>query len=228
MPEANLAIRRHNMPDRDDLDLLLDSALATYADPGPDSGLEQRVLTSLADARTAREGRSRQTRLPRWLVWSVAVPIAASLLLWIGMEQFRHTHLTQQQQAFQSRPSPSSHGSQQQTSELRTDSGPLVHGALKGHDFSRAANATHSRRASALEGRFLTARRENRAPLPKLAVFPSPQPLTAEEQALVAAATRGSETQRTALLEAARPPSDAPLAIADLTIPPLVPPDEGK
>ena len=32
------------MPEKDDLDRLLDSALSTYADPGPESGLEERVL----------------------------------------------------------------------------------------------------------------------------------------------------------------------------------------
>ena len=40
------------MREKDDLDLLIDSALATYADPGPDSGLEDRVLVTLAAVRT--------------------------------------------------------------------------------------------------------------------------------------------------------------------------------
>jgi hypothetical protein len=45
---------------------------------------------------------------------------------------------------------------------------------------------------------------------------------------LVAAARLRSDAQRQALLAAAKPPSDAPLAIADLSIPPLVPPDDGN
>ena len=65
-----------------------------------------------------------------------------------------------------------------------------------------------------------------RVTAPKLIVFPTPQPLTAEEQTLLAAATRGSEAQRQALLESK--PVEAPLSIASLNIPPLAPPDEGK
>ena len=40
------------MREKDDLDLLIDSALATYADPGPDSGLEDRLLVGLSAVRT--------------------------------------------------------------------------------------------------------------------------------------------------------------------------------
>ena len=212
------------MPDKDELDLLLDSALSTYADPGADSGpessLAQRVLLSLAGARIAEEGRSPATKTRRWLSWAIAVPVAASLLLWLSVTKF-NAPSARQQQASQAHPSPSSHDSQA-PSKSRLPA-PEV---LKGHDFSRAVNAAHSRRALAPEERPFTARLQN--PLPKLATFPSPQPLTAEEQTLVAVGAHGSDAQRTALLEAAKPPSDAPLAIADLSIPPLVPPDGGQ
>ena len=36
------------MGNSDELDILLDSALTTYADPGPDSGLDQRILTRIS------------------------------------------------------------------------------------------------------------------------------------------------------------------------------------
>jgi hypothetical protein len=220
------------MPDKDELDVLLDSALSTYADPGPESGpessLAQRVLLSLAAARAAREGHSRSPKPRRWLAWAIAIPVAASLLLWFSLTNFNALS-TRQQQAAQSGSSPSSRDPQ-----VATDTHPPARSALKGrevgrvlkgHDLSRAENAIHSRRVLAPEG-ISTNAQANRA-LPKLAVFPSPQPLTREEQVLIAA-IRGSETQRTALLEAAKSSSDAPLAIANLTIPPLVAPDEGN
>ena len=55
-------------------DRLLDSALSSYADPGPDSGLEQRVLVRIA------EGSRTQTRSVRlWaLALATAVPPSAS------------------------------------------------------------------------------------------------------------------------------------------------------
>jgi len=232
------------MPEQDELDRLLDSALATYADRGPDAGLEERVLSALASERQSGDIRRAAPWLRRWLPWVIAVPLAASLMLWIGIEQFRHAPSIQQQQVSQSRPSTSTHGSQPEKSHAASDGGArpasegrdvsraanaVVGPVLKGHDFSRAANVAKSLRALAPEGRISkTTPVENPAPIPKLAVFPSPQPLTREEQVLVAAAGRGSDTQREALLAASKPPSDAPLAIADLSIPPLVAPDEGN
>ena len=72
------------MREKDDLDLLIDSALATYADPGPDSGLEDRVLVTLAAVRT-NTSRVRTHWRRRWLPWAVAIPIAAGLLfLWLS------------------------------------------------------------------------------------------------------------------------------------------------
>jgi hypothetical protein len=231
------------MPDKDDLDLLLDSALATYADPdpdsGPESGLAQRVLLSLTAVRAAAEGRRHATKPRRWLAWAVAVPLAASLLLWIGIGRFSHPPSSPPQQAHQIPPSASPYGSSSDT-RPRADGTLKRHdakvsgktrieaGLVTGRDFSRAASPAHSRQALAPEGRSFATTGVTRAPVPKLDVFPSPQPLTPQERVLVTAATRGSETEREALLEAAKPPSDAPLAIADLSIPPLVPPDEGK
>ncbi len=85
------------MPENDELDLLLDSALATYADPGPNSGLEQRVLAGLEAARRSGEHHPRAfagTR--RWLPWAIAVPVAASLLiLWLSSTRFVRTPATQ-------------------------------------------------------------------------------------------------------------------------------------
>src|SRR5450631_1222883 len=56
--------RRLAMPDKDDLDLLLDSALSTYADPGPRAGLEERVLSALNVAHIA--GGSRGLQAPEY------------------------------------------------------------------------------------------------------------------------------------------------------------------
>ena len=89
------------MPDKDNLDLLLDSAMATYGDPGPDSALEQRVLSSLAVARAAEQESRAGAWSLRWLGWAIAVPVAASLLLWIAINRTLHAPTVQTDQAKQ-------------------------------------------------------------------------------------------------------------------------------
>jgi len=64
-------------------------------------------------------------------------------------------------------------------------------------------------------------------PLPKLDVFPSPSPLSAEERALAGLVARSSAQEQHALL-AARQQADAPIRISAITVPPISSPDKGK
>jgi hypothetical protein len=86
------------MRENDELDLLLDAALATYADPGPHSGLEERVVAALRGERGRRVASA-----PRRWVWAVGIPIAASLLLWIAAGRIKHTTPIRPEQAHESR-----------------------------------------------------------------------------------------------------------------------------
>ena len=205
------------MQDKDELDLLLDSALATYADPGPESGLEQRVLTALASARNAGEGR--KTR--RWLAWAIAAPIAASLLLWLGIARFKHVVVIQQNQASQSHPSASPG-----VPPLASESHPAIDQVLKGHGLSRAAASQKAILAVAPEGTSSqSARIDKPAPLRKLDVFPTPQPLTPQERALSAMTTQAPVPLRKALIEA-QEQDDTSVRIAAIHIPPIEPPSQ--
>jgi hypothetical protein len=65
------------------------------------------------------------------------------------------------------------------------------------------------------------------APLPKLDVFPTPQPLTAEERALVVIVTQTPLPAREALVEAQSLDAQ-PVRIAEIHIPQLEPPDPGQ
>src|SRR5258708_16679208 len=56
--------------------------------------------------------------------------------------------------------------------------------------------------------------------LPKLDVFPSPQPLTPQEQALVVFVAQAPETERKAVAEAQQK-IKAPISVAPIHIPPL-------
>jgi len=194
------------MPEKDDLDLLLDSALSTYADPGPDSGLEQRVLAAVAAARVEQGATAKPRR--SWLPWAIALPVAAGLLiLWLAIPKVVHSPVTPPRTADNNKPvnapfvSPPANPSQK-LGHHSHPSGPAIHPAPP----PQVAHA---------------------APSPKLDVFPTPAPLSPEERALVTVADAGPAAPRQALIEAQQQP-DAPLSVAALNIPPLAQPDEGK
>jgi hypothetical protein len=63
-------------------------------------------------------------------------------------------------------------------------------------------------------------------PLPKLDFFPTPQPLTPQEQALAVIATQTPAPELKALIDAQKA-DDRPFPIAASHIPPFEPPDEG-
>lgn len=192
------------MPDnRDQLDRLLDSALATYSDPGPDSGLERRILDRMA-ADTAAAPRR------RWLAWAIALPAAASLLLFIVLAGTRILHrpasAPPQAHTTAQPPAPSSEAA----NSLRARPAPI----------NRAETELRkpSPRRAHLEARP--------APLPKLEIFPTPQPLSPQEQALVEFATHATPSERESLI-AAKGHADAPLRIDAIEIKPLEPPAAG-
>src|SRR5947209_1850246 len=130
------AIGRTSMPEKDQLDLLLDSALATYADPGPDSGLEQRVLAELESGRQSGQQRRATAGTRRWLPWAIAVPIAAGLLiLWLSNARIMRTPATQPPSTLQANRSqsspPGSISTPQQHVEEKRPSGAKARNALR-------------------------------------------------------------------------------------------------
>lgn len=209
------------MPEKDELDLLLDSALATYADPGPDSRLEQRLLAAVAVARTEQAAAAKPRR--RWLPWAIAIPVAAGLLiLWLSLGTTVHTPSTQLQMAHhQDAPTtealatkPSEHGQAKHPSEAKAGSEVAV---------SVPFGFRQGKLKPCADTKPLCGKRS----IPKLDVFPTPAPLSAEERTLVAVADNGPASPRDALI-VSQQHTDAPLSIAALNIPPLATHGEGK
>lgn len=216
------------MREKDDLDVLLNSALASYADAGADSGLEKRVLAALEDTRSSPQHNPFFATRKRWLPWAIALPVAACLLLWIAIVNFKQTPSMKTQLAHESHETPAAtrvgppakHPTGQKESAGKTV-------VLKGHDLSRAINRAVSTRALAPEGcPSHSIAGTTCAPLPKLDVFPTPQPLTMQEQALVVVATQTPTPELRALIEAENQKGE-PFPIAAAHIPPLEPPDPG-
>ena len=194
------------MREEDQLDRMLDASLSSYGDPGPDSGLAGRILARVASEQSSN-------RSPRWrsrfLLWA-ALPAAACLLLTLlllrsaGRPGAIHPSATL--------PQPAS-----------TNTISKAPGITGGKPAQKATDIVvhHAQiRPSATVAKSAAAR-------PKLDVFPLPQPLSPEEQALYAFATQVPEKQRQAIL-AAQQNDDAPLNIAAIHIQPLEISDTGK
>lgn len=183
-----------------EFDRLLRSALSSYADP--DEALTERVLARVA-AEPQRE------RGLRWLPWAIAVPIAAGLLIFIV---FFGSHQSHQ---------PDSHTDQAHV--LQPPASP------NGDEQHRPSNSAPERRTeiSRVKAHPHSSQRAlETVSLPKLAVFPTPQPLNPAERALAEYAAHAPQVDRQALLEAQKQ-MDEPLSIAAIEIQPLEPPDGG-
>jgi hypothetical protein len=192
-----------------DLDRMLESSLSSYGDPdthlGADSGLAERIL-----ARVSREQRSNHPSprgRNRFLLWA-ALPAAACLLLTLLLLKSAGPG-TDHQSASLPQHSSTSGGSK----------APVV------------ANITPAQKTP-LTARHHTQPRPTGAAAkaaapPKLDVFPLPQPLSPEEQALSTFATEVPEKQRQAILDAQKN-VDAPLNIAAIHIQPLELSDTSK
>jgi hypothetical protein len=143
------------MPERDDLDGLIDMVLASHADPGPNSGLERRILARINVTQVFAQRRRR-------LIWAAGLPAAvtASFLLLFVVSTMRHAqpHAHPETGALIEKPLATPFG------KLSAPPRPVVRSG------TRKAARHPIIQASAM---------------PKLDVFPTPTPLSGEEKALV-------------------------------------------
>ena len=187
------------MPEHDELDLQIQQALTSYADPGRESGLEERILAKIA-------AESVHAPLRRWLPWAIALPIAAGLMVLLLLSAHRKAAPTQAQHL-------------QAPVAQQTEEADVGRKALT-PPLSTQRGRTGAERGPAHARENIGAAK---APtLPKLNVFPMPQPLSPEEQALAVFAARASEAERQSLIKA-REQADAPIRIAAIDIQPLNP-----
>jgi hypothetical protein len=194
------------MREKDDLDFLIDSALSTYADPGPGSKLVDRVLVTLAAVRTETP-RVRARWRSRLLPWAVAIPVSAGLLfLWLSPRRDKPLPASERQEARSTAPGAIA---------PRLNSSSEVRPHVPRRHVIRSAQPASP--VQAIQA----------AVLPKLDVFPTPQPLTPEERALALIATQIPLPAREALVEAQSLDAQ-PVRIAEIQIPPLEPPAQGQ
>jgi len=187
-------------PKSDDLDVLLDAALSTYANPQPSLGLTARILAATRAAAPLRQ-------FP-WMLW--AIPAIAALLAVVILLPARHIYRD---------PLPSAVQLSGSTSTIPVaEPSSVKTGQVREAPRSRATAAV--RAATPVP-----------EPLPKQKVFPTPAPLSPEEQALAAAVNRNLEGVARQVAQSAVPSPEQPvepLHIAAIHIPLLNPPDNNN
>jgi hypothetical protein len=189
------------MPERDDVDRMLDSALSSYATPAPD--FKERLLRSLASALTpASPNRHRSRPRHSWLRWVIALPAAACIL--VGLVMLQRTPQTPKVGTQQARSAPA----------VPRAALPALSPAPPQPRLQRALHPSHASLPAFASG-------------PKRDMFPTPQPLTPLEESFVAYAKSAPESDRRALLSAQQH-ENAPLSISAIQIPPITPEPVGK
>ena len=160
------------MPERDELDQMIDSALIGYGEPR--LGIEQRVL-----ARVSAEI-SQESGLRRRLLTAIAAPILASLLLF----------------AYWLTETPRSHPDQM-ANTLGVRATPPTATPVP-HSYPKMLSRDHVRDREPDVVRL----RQTVLPRPKLDMFPTLQPLNDTEQAIAQFGREATEADRKALVEA--------------------------
>jgi hypothetical protein len=197
------------MRDNDELDAMLDSALASYSDPGPDLGLEQRILS-----RVSRESATKARR--RWMPWAFAIPVAACVVV---LAMFASGLLARHSREAVRPGESATRAHAPAVIAAQPDSLPV-------RTANRAERMTRTRASVSKAATQPAEIAASVAPLPKLEVFPTPQPLTPAEQELATYAANAPVPERQSLIEANKQ-VDTPLKIAAIHIPPLETPDKG-
>jgi hypothetical protein len=197
------------MHEKDHLDRMLESALSSYGDPGADHlgklGLAERILARVSSERGSDHS------APRWrgrfLLWA-ALPAAACLLLTFLLLKSAGPGATHQSASLPQIASSSTGSKAPGVKSVTTPAPKTVPKTT-----TRTLHRTFAEVADS-------------AARPKQDVFPLPQPLSPEEQALIAIATAPVASARENLIASQRQ-LDAPIQISAINIPPLTKPDQG-
>ena len=197
------------MHDSDELDFIIDRALASYGDAGTDNDLTERMLARVQQ----RTHATHETVQRRWLPWVAGLAAAACALAVIfGGVWTKHAPINPQAKSLSG----------------DSTSGSSAHALVPAPPLARPvpANRTHYPNSPARIDEQQRQEVANDAALPKLDVFPTPELVADEGRAFAFFVRRVPPSQVRELLQA-NANADQPVTIDDLKIPPLKPLDEG-
>ncbi len=188
---------------------LIDAALRGYAEPGEVPAARVAVARVLDRARVLDEKRG------RFLRWAVEVPAATCLLVALVAAWVMRAHRVPEIAWVPKAPGVVS-GDNNAGAKAHSHSMPVAARLKSCPDTKSRARVGESVPLGTTSGDEFGAERR----LPKLEVFPTPRPLTAQEQALVAFATETPPKVQLQVVEAEKHVGD-PIVIAALKIRPL-------
>ena len=177
----------------DELDRMIDAGLSTYGEPR--AGLDKRVLAAVAVARIPHT-----PRLSNWRVWALGVPAAACILIGLFVAMRFVT-------------TPHAH-------EVQTAHATAATAARNAVPFAAAGALRHHATHASVRVSIHAHAPAHAQSLPKREVFPTPQPLSPEMQALVTYLAEAPEKERQKLVEF-QAQQDAPIRIAPIQISPI-------
>jgi hypothetical protein len=192
----------------DRVEELMDEALRSYAE-----GVEV-PETRVAIARVMERARELVARTQAW-VWAVVVPAIVCLLAVVAVGA---AWLIPGSRVAEIAWVPKAPGVVSGTEGISPGSGWYAKSSRGSASESRARKSlAHQDRAPGIR---LASAPSSAQRLPKMAVFPTPRPLTPEEQALLVFAAQASPAAKKEVIEAERHLGD-PIVIAELKIDPL-------
>jgi hypothetical protein len=190
-----------------ELERLIRTSIASYGEPARDSELTRRILAQIA----TEPPRLATLRLLRWVV---ALPIAACLIAAIALFELRLGH------------APGNLADRAHVVAPPTNDSPVGLAQTPPHQSPREKRPTAARNGAQRELTFVMAEKKTH-PLPKLDVFPTPQPLTPAERALIQFVTSAPNSEGKPTIEAPKQ-ADMPVTIAAIKIQPIEMPDLGN
>jgi hypothetical protein len=196
-----------------EVDARIDTALRSYASPG------EMAETRVAVARVLERARSDSGRGFGWWVWGTAAAAAALLIVTMGS-----LWMMRGPRAPEIAWMPKPPGVRQDVPQRLKPASPLADNGTAGVVplQSHSRNPQPSMRNSSAKHEWVAGNLVARDRLPKLEVFPTPRPLTAEEQALVGFVRDGPAAVQHAVLEDQQHWDD-PIIVAGLRDQPLQP-----
>jgi len=200
MPDSNQPDWMHGSETELEVERLISASLVRYGDPSPDSDLARRILSQIAT-------QPPHVATHRLLRWAVVLPIAACL---IAAFSFFELRLVQ---------APNNLADRAQVVARPSNNSPVGLAHTPHRETPREKRPTVARNGAQREIAVVMAK-EKAHPLPKLDVFPTPQPLTPAEKALLQFASSAPVSDDKPLIEAQRQ-VETPVTIVAIKIQPI-------
>jgi hypothetical protein len=200
MADLNVPDSMHGSETELELERLISASVASYGDPASNAELARHILARIA-TETPHVSTHRRLRC------AIVLPIAACLIVAFAFFELRVVH------------APGNLADRAHVVAPPTNDSPIGLAQAPSHQPPRRKRPTAARTGAQRELAFVKAR-DKAHPLPKLDVFPTPQPLTPAERALLQFVSSAPNSEGKPTFEAPKQ-ADMPVTISAIKIQPI-------